>query len=346
MIFAVVSLTASVASAQEKDDEPPVDSREITSLDFQAKRKPLKGGIDGTTAAGAAAANRANNNGGKPPPPPATKPKQNYKFVKRIPRRKKKSAAALGGIENSKRPDSKKTTPKPEFKAEEVGVTFWRLRRKQKGEDDAPNFPVTINGVRENWTAERVNSETRFRPGDRVRFTVESSRAGFLYIVNREFYKDGTAGKPSLIYPTLRNRGGENRVEAGDLIDIPSGASFFNVTTESGAGYAGEELLIIISPTKINLPFELGLKARELSPETVEKWLEDWEASVDVYDGQQGEGVAYTKEEADATVTGDGQSRSLTQEEPVPQTLYRVWTTGKDQVLLIPVRMMAQKSPE
>jgi hypothetical protein len=327
-------------SAQEKQDEPPIESREIKSLDFQKKR--IKAGIDGTgPGTDDNGTKKTAQNGGKRPlsPPRPLKPKQTYAFVKRIPRTKK------GGRISQTTVSGQKPSPKPSFKAEEVGVTFWKLRPKKKGEENAPSFPVTIGGVTENWTAARVNSQTRFNPGDRVRFTIESSRAGFLYIVNREFYKDGAAGKPSLIYPTLRNRGGENSVEAGVLVDVPSGASFFNVTTDSEENYAGEELLIIISPIKINLPFEIGLNARELAPSLVEKWLDQWETVVDVFDGKTGVGVAYTKAEAGA-VAGEAQSRSLTQEEPVPQTLYRVWTTGKDQILLIPVRMMAQKFPE
>ena len=50
----------------------------------------------------------------------------------------------------------------------------------------------------------------------------------------------------------------------------------------------------------------------------MEKWFNDWASRTDVYDADDGEGVAYTRTEAEAVNT-----RSLTQEEPLPQTIYR-----------------------
>jgi hypothetical protein len=224
------------------------------------------------------------------------------------------------------------------FRNEELGVTFWRLRPKVAEEDDdAPTFPVRIGERTEQWTAERVASTTAFQKGDRVRFTIESSRTGYMYIINREFYKDGTAAAPEIVFPTTRTRGGNNGVVAGSLIEVPSSmdsVSYFTVKPRR-PDYAGEELLVLILPNE--LPnFEIGPRAQAVDIAVVEKWLSDWGALVDIFDAEDGAGVAYTSVEADAAVS----SRSLTREEPLPQTIYKV-RVRKDQPMLIAFRMNA-----
>jgi hypothetical protein len=157
-----------------------------------------------------------------------------------------------------------------------------------------------------------------------------------MYIVNREFYKDGTAGAASLIFPVSRINGGENRVTAGTLIEIPSASDstpFFTIKPHRD-GYAGEELIVLI--TKEKLPLEIGLKPLEINQTQLEKWLEDWGATIDIFDAADGEGIALTAAEASA----GAQTRSLVQEEPLPQTIFKA-RINPDAPLLVSFRMSA-----
>src|SRR5712671_1059192 len=105
--------------------------------------------------------------------------------------------------------------------SEEIGVTVWRLRPSRSGDTGAR--VLVLDGLKQSeWTPERIEADTPLNIGDRVRLTIESPRPGFLYIIDREQYADGSFGEPMLIFPTLHTRGGDNRVAPGRLIDIPA----------------------------------------------------------------------------------------------------------------------------
>jgi len=313
----LITLSVFCVSAFAQDDQPA--SRSITSLDFKAKRKSTAGV-------------KSNN---KPTTPKRrnaiaaiTNPKRRYNLVKRVPAKKIVKPIPTG-----------KNQAKPVFKTEELGVTFWRLRPITPDDGGAPLFPVWLADKTENWTAGRVASTTQFKKDDRVRFSIESSRSGFLYIVNREFYADGKSGEAKIIFPTLRTRGGDNRVSAGSLIEIPAATDsvpYFTIKPHR-ADYAGEELVVLILPNE--LPnFTTVLRAQPVSPEVLAKWFDDWESLIDIYDAADGEGTAYTKTEAQAANTT---SRDLTQEEPLPQTIYRV-SLKQNAPMFVAIRMQAK----
>lgn len=308
------------ANAQQDD----VATREITSLDFQKQRQKPETGekrVNSTTQKNATQKQRKNL-------AVITNTRRRYSLVKRVPPKPTVAAKV-----NKPVPNSQKTA----IKSEQIGITFWRLRPIAADDGDVPFFPVRIGDRRENWTAERVNSTTRFREGDRVRFTIESSRSGYLYIINREYYADGTAGATNIIFPTLRTRGGDNRVVAGSLVDIPASTDsvpYFTIKPKR-RDYAGEELVVLI--TKEKLPLEIGMKALALNTAQFEKWSNDWGATVDIYDAEDGEGIAMTSAELTAAQTA---TRALEQEEPLPQTIYKVRISA-DLPLLVPFRMSA-----
>jgi hypothetical protein len=83
---------------------------------------------------------------------------------------------------------------------------------------------------------------------------------------------------------------------------------------------------------------EKSLRAQPISREQLEKWYQ-WQMGADVYDADDGEGIAFTKVEADAVQSA---SRSLTREEPLPQTIYRV-QTPKDSPLFVIIRMETER---
>jgi hypothetical protein len=229
--------------------------------------------------------------------------------------------------------------PSPTVQREQVGVTFWRMRPKRPDETYVETFRILVNGVYENWTAERVGSQTRFKLGDLVRFTIESSRSGYLYIVNREMHQDGSFGDPSLIFPTSRIYGGDNRVSAGSLIELPAtndNPPYLRVNT-TNANYAGEEMLVIVTSERLAL--EIGSTPLRLTRTQVDGWIDSWQSDVEIYDAVDGEGIGLTKIEAGA---GGSSSRELTQGEPLPQTIFKI-TTRDHQPVIFPVRMLVVK---
>jgi hypothetical protein len=296
VIIALLFLSCVFCVFASAQDETPA-SRSIISLDFKNNRKPKD--------PGAAIKPSAKPNVQRQKALAViTNSRRKYNLIKRIAVKKVTGQKII----------------KP--KIEELGVTFWRLRPFEINDEGAPLFPVRFGEKVQNWTAERVASSTKFEKGDRVRFTVESSRTGYLYVVNREFYTDGTTSEANIIFPTLRTRGGNNRVEAGSLIEIPSASDsvpYFTIKPRR-ADYAGEELIVLILPNE--LPnFEKTLRAQPVTPENLTKWFADWESLVDIYDAEDGIGTAYTEIEA---IAANAASRSLTQDEPLPQTIFRV----------------------
>ncbi len=177
----LITLTVFCIPVFAQDEQPA--SRSITSLDFKSKRP----------AAGGASVKPFN----KPTTPKRRKaiaaisdPKRRYNLVKRIPAKKIISTTPKGN-----------NPAKPVFKTEELGVTFWRLHPANPDDEGAPLFLVRVGDKIENWTAGRVASTTQFQKGDRVRFTVESSRSGFLYIVNRDFH----VSRPRFVVKSARS---------------------------------------------------------------------------------------------------------------------------------------------
>jgi hypothetical protein len=349
-LFAAALFLLAVVCVSAQDDD--TNSRSITSQDFQAQRKggeKTGAGMTSATTTKTTTTSKSTNANRKKNLAVISSSNRRYNLVKKIPSKVslavntngagKTTVTANGKIDAGKVSVTTKNTPKT-FKSEELGVTFWRLRPKKADDDDAPTFQVKSNNQIENWTAERVGSTTKFRKGDKVRFTIESSRSGYIYIVNREFYADGTTGQAEVIFPTLRTRSeGDNRVRAGSLIEIPGSEvafPYFNVNPKRD-DYVGEELLVIITPEK--LPLEIGMRALAIREEIVKQWLADWSSEVEIFDAADGEGIAYTQAEADAATSN---SRSLTQEEPLPQTIYRV-RIDTNAPLVVPFQMQAIK---
>ena len=139
--------------------------------------------------------------------------------------------------------------PTPRRLASSLGVTVWRLRRSKASDSGDSRLLVqeTENQRTESveWTPERVEAETPFSAGDRVRLSIESPRAGYLYVVDRELYADGTTSDPYLIFPTQRMRDGDNSVRAGKVIELPDKSAF--KLTPLRSDYQGERLTILVT---------------------------------------------------------------------------------------------------
>ena len=127
-----------------------------------------------------------------------------------------------------------------------VGITIWKLRKPKAADNEDSRLLIAEGNESGEWTPERVEADTVFTSGDRVRLSIESPRNGYLYVINREQYSDGTMSDPYLIFPTQRNRGGDNSVKAGKVIELP-GRSAFRLEPQN-ANYVGEVLTLLITP--------------------------------------------------------------------------------------------------
>jgi hypothetical protein len=220
----------------------------------------------------------------------------------------------------------------------EIGITIWRLRPSRPEDEAGARLLVMQNNQSSQWTPERIEASTALNVGDRVRISIEGPRSGYLYVVDREEYADGSLGDAYLIFPTKRTRGGDNRVKPGKLIDIPAQEdqpNFFTlVPSPSRKDQVGESLSIILTAQPLSqLP--ITDKPLVVSKSDLLEWQTLWGTAYEQYEMEGGAGLAWTREEREAgSATG---ARYLTQTEPAPQTVYRLAGGGKS--LLITVRL-------
>jgi hypothetical protein len=208
----------------------------------------------------------------------------------------------------------------------ELGVTIWRLRAAKPG--DAARLLVQEADVSTQWTPERVPAGTPLTAGDRVRLSIESPRSGYLYVVDREQYADGTESDPFLIFPTRRTRGGENRVAGGRLVEIPSQDDrppFFTMRP-SRPDQTGERLTIVVTEQPLTT-VTVAAEATKLPREMVSDWETRGAVAVEHLEMVGGAGRAWSAAEQRA---GANPTRLLRQDEPPPQTLFRVVVSRPD----------------
>jgi hypothetical protein len=213
-----------------------------------------------------------------------------------------------------------------------IGITLWRLRPSRNA--DTGERIITHDGPEAiEWLPERVASNGRLAEGDRIRMSIEAARTGYLYVVDQEQYADGSKGEPYLIFPTSRTRGGDNSVKAGRVIEIPAqddSPPYFTLK-RSRADHVGENVIVLVTPTPIE-SLTITDKAQKLSAETLAQWEKSWGTQTGRLEMTNGAGKSWTKQEKEAGADG---TRSLTEAEPAPQTVYyRPGTGSKDPVLI------------
>ena len=179
-----------------------------------------------------------------------------------------------------------------------AGVTLWKVERVSDGE-------LTKE------VARRVEVDTQFHDGDLLRLSIESPRSGYLYVIDRDWFADGSSGETKLIFPL---HGEDNRLEVGKLIDIPAqhDAPF---KAKPDLGQAGEMLTIIVTSTPLSL--SLSNKELPISSAQLAGWERMWSGMTERFEMINGSGEVRTTEEQQATG-----SRQLTRDDPPPQTIY------------------------
>lgn len=213
-----------------------------------------------------------------------------------------------------------------------LGVTIWRLRRANQS-DSGERLLVHHDDATREWLPERISANTRLLPGDKLRISIEAARAGYLYVIDREQYADGSLGEPYLIFPTTRTLSGDNRVEVGKLIEIPAQADsppYFTIR-KSRADHVAEVLSVLVTPEPLN-DFEIGAKAQKLTGEQVARWESSWSTSVGRLEMTTA-GQAWTRDEKDAT------TRALTASAPAPQILFYRPSIKPSEPMLVKLRL-------
>ena len=203
-----------------------------------------------------------------------------------------------------------------------LGITLWRLRpAAAKDDKEVRLFKHAKDDTKVvQWTPERISVDTPLAIGQRVRLSIESARTGYLYVINRELYADGSMGEPYLIFPTTRLRGGENKVTIGHIVDIPAqedSPNYFNLDPDR-ADLVGESLSVLITPEP--LPgINIGADAIALSRTEVAGWEKKWASQVGRLEMENSVGKPWTKEEKEASAAN---GKQLNAASPTPQTLY------------------------
>ena len=198
-----------------------------------------------------------------------------------------------------------------------VGVTLWRLRSATP-RDSGERIIVHEDSESKEYLPERISPETKLGQGDKLRISVEGARDGYLYVVDREQYADGTVGPPYLIFPTTRTLNGDNKVTVGMLTEIPAQVDsppYFTVR-KSRPDHVAEVLSVLVAPKPLE-GITITDKAQQLTNEQVAGWEKQWNSGVGFLEMGQPAGQAWTKEERDAAGT-----RALTPLAPAPQLLF------------------------
>src|SRR3989441_9973370 len=248
-------------------------------------------------------------------------------FIKERPASAKRTPARY-------KPASKSTsnaTPPPGTTFAQMGVTFWRLRKSTVA-DKTKELIEDEEGTAVEWTPERIEEATALYPGQKVRLGIESlSRPGYLYVIDRAQYADGTLGEPLLIFPTLKTND-LNRVKAGRLIYIPSATGKFTITpSDTTKNHVGELVTIIVAAQPLVPSDQLASRAIRLRRQQVESWEKQWGATAARFDMDGGVGQAMTEKEQ---AVGSDKSQELTQDDPPPQTVYRLAIKPENPILL------------
>jgi hypothetical protein len=199
-----------------------------------------------------------------------------------------------------------------------VGVTIWRLRPANRS-DSGERLIVHDDSATKEWVPERISANTKLGPGDRLRISVEAARSGYLYVIDRELYANGSLGEPYLIFPTTRTLNGDNQVSVGKLAEIPAqddSPPFFTIR-KSRPDQVAEVLSVLVTPVPLD-GVQITDKAQKLSDAQVANWEKAWSTSVGRLE-MESIGQAWTKDEKDA---GAANTRALTASSPAPQMLF------------------------
>lgn len=222
----------------------------------------------------------------------------------------------------------------------QMGVTIWRFRPATSA--DKTKELVEEEDKPTEWSLERVGEGTLLAPGQKVRLGVESlSRDGYLYVIDREQYADGSFGEARLIFPTKRTPEGANAVKAGKIVYIPGAPRYFRIKpSQTSKGHVAEVLTLLVSSKPLVDAAQLTYTPLVIESAQLETWEKQWGAAATKFEMEGGAGQTMSEKEQAAGL----EKTELTQDEPVPQTIYRVAIAPEDNLLVtVPLRFTPPK---
>jgi len=215
-----------------------------------------------------------------------------------------------------------------------LGVTLWRLSPSQCPIQNCPlPNPSAESSKGLVDTATRIEDNVPLNNGERVRIGLESlSHSGYLYIIDREQFADGSLGEGFLIFPTGKIDNGKNWAVPGRQIHLPRADGCFCVKSRNlQKTLIADVLTVILSPTPLLQPRDIPADAISL-PVGLAAFLEratkekTFRAML-----QGGGGLPQSTGEQTAGAKGLLDTEPvLTQSDLPPQTFYQsMVTTGK-----------------
>lgn len=304
LLLLVVLCLCSLAAAQD-------GSKSIKSEEYLAKRPAeIQGGRTSASANVAGKRQRGNkNNSGRREPGKTTKPSE--------------PAPSFVYIVDKDFPEG---PPPRNYEYVRLGMTIWRLSPTQCPIPDCPLPKASDSSKGLVDTATRINDNVPLNNGERVRLGLESlAQSGYVYIVDREQFDDGSMGEAFLIFPTRKIDDGENRMHPGQQIHLPRAGGCFCVKSRNSQKLlVADVLTVILSRTPLLRAEEIGTDAIPV-PISLISFVEraDKERTFrGLLSG--GSGLAQTTQEQSAGAKGLFDTASvLTQNDLPPQTLYQ-----------------------
>jgi hypothetical protein len=173
-----------------------------------------------------------------------------------------------------------KQVVKPKIeKSEMVSIGFTVWKRRAATADNPKGIAENKGGLTQTVKSdyERVNSETPLAIGENIQITIESlTQTGYLYIIDREKYVDGSFGVPKVIYPI---RGRDNYVTPGIL---KTTGVFDIVASKSSKQQVEEVFTVIVSPVVLIPPAQLVGGIVNLDPAKFDEWVGKWKVDFEV----------------------------------------------------------------
>jgi len=307
LFIVLLSLVILLGMASVTFADPPQGTpRKIVSDDFTKNRQEAASATPSKGSQGQASS-------GIPPKP--RQPRRTYRLAS-APMKKPRPTTSLSVVA-------------------QLGITIWRLRPVDT--NDAGGRALIREKGKSGWVPERVEGETMFREGDHVRISVESPRAGYLYVVDRDLFTDGTTGGAMLIYPWT---GVYNHLSPGRLIDFPGqdeDPSYFTARISS-PNQVGELLTFIVTSSPLT-ELTIDDKPFQIATGQMRTWEKLWGGEPERFEMEGGAGEAWTLAEQQVSAS---KTRQLTREDPAPQTIYRLSNTDS-KGMLVNVRLRYAK---
>jgi hypothetical protein len=225
-----------------------------------------------------------------------------------------------------------------------IGVTIGRARRATEAERLDESLAKVRSRSGADFVLERMTHDVAVSHGTLMQMMIEylagpdaTNRVGYLYVINRVQYSNGTYSEPRLIFPTRRTYGGDSRVLPGKVVILPDPQRLWEISRNSSREQAFETYLIIISSAPLKDSDGQDLEGDHLTEtpikldeKLVAGWIRNWgagELRADLTSSTtkyltQREQAASGNTSANERDTSE-QSSDLTQADLPPQNVFR-----------------------